>query len=312
MTDRKPVDAAAVAIMVVLCAIWGSQQVAIKLVASAMSPLLQMGLRSGLAGLATLAVVLWRGEGHAINRGTVLPGLAIGMLFGTEFLLAGEALRFTSASHVTIYLYTAPIGAALGLGLLRPDERLRAGQWVGIALSFAGVVLAFSGGGEGAGYPHGSLGDALALGGACGWACTTLVLRNSTLANAPASVTLFYQLMGAFLLCTLAAPVLGETAVHVTQGLLASLGFQVVIVAFLSYLTWYALLRRYSAARLGVLSFMTPMFGVAAGVFVLGDSLDAAFITGSLMILAGIIIVSTAEALPARLLKWRPRPALNR
>jgi drug/metabolite transporter (DMT)-like permease len=45
-----------------------------------------------------------------------------------------------------------------------------------------------------------------------------------------------------------------------------------VIVAFLSYLTWYALLRHYSAARLGVLSFMTPMFGVAAGVAVLGTS----------------------------------------
>ncbi len=311
MNDRKPVDAAAVAIMVVLCAIWGSQQVAIKLVAGAMSPLLQMGLRSGLAGLATLGVVLWRGEGHALNRKTVLPGLAIGLLFGTEFLLAGEALRFTSASHVTIYVYTAPIGAALGLGLLRSDERLRPAQWLGIALSFCGVVLAFSGAGEGALYPHGRLGDALALGGACGWACTTLVLRNSTLANAPASVTLFYQLMGAFVLCTLAAPVLGETAVSLTAPLLASMAFQVVIVAFLSYLTWYALLRRYSAARLGVLSFMTPMFGVAAGVIVLGDRLDAAFIGGAVMILAGIIIVSTADTLPARLFKRRFRPALN-
>lgn len=311
MNDRKPVDAAAVAIMIVLCAIWGSQQVAIKLVAGAMSPLLQMGLRSGLAGLATLAIVLWRGEGRVINRHTLAPGLAIGLLFGTEFLLAGEALRFTSASHVTIYLYTAPIGAALALGLLRPDERLRPGQWVGIALSFAGVVLAFSGGKEGAGYPDGRLGDALALGGACGWACTTLVLRNSSLANAPASVTLFYQLMGAFVLCTLAAPVLGETAVSLTAPLLASMAFQVVVVAFLSYLTWYALLRRYSAARLGVLSFMTPMFGLAAGVIVLGDKLDAAFIGGALMILAGIIIVSTADALPARLFKRRFRPAVN-
>lgn len=311
MNDRKPVDAAAVAIMIVLCAIWGSQQVAIKLVAGAMSPLLQMGLRSGLAGLATLAIVLWQGEGRVINRQTLAPGLAIGLLFGTEFLLAGEALRFTSASHVTIYLYTAPIGAALALGLLRPDERLRAGQWAGIALSFAGVVLAFSGGKEGAGYPDGRLGDALALGGACGWACTTLVLRNSSLANAPASVTLFYQLMGAFVLCTLAAPVLGETAVRLTAPLLASMAFQVVVVAFLSYLTWYALLRRYSAARLGVLSFMTPMFGVAAGVIVLGDKLDAAFIGGALMILAGIIIVSTADALPARLFKRRFRPAVN-
>jgi len=309
--ERKPIDATAVAIMVVLCAIWGAQQVPIKLVAAAMSPILQMGLRSGLAALATLCVIFWRGDAHAINRHTVLPGLAIGALFGTEFVMAGEALRFTSASHVTIYLYTAPIGAALGLGLLRRDERLQPAQWLGIALAFGGVVLAFSGGGDGAHYPQMRLGDALALAGACGWACTSMVLRNSAMANAPASVALFFQLSGAFVLCTMLAPVLGETRVTVTTPLIASLAFQVIVVAFASYLCWYSLLRRYSASRLGVLTFMTLMFGVASGVVLLGDRLDAAFIGGALLILAGILIVSSAGLLPAlaaRLFR-RLRPA---
>lgn len=308
MNDRKPIDASAALIMLVLCAIWGFQQVAIKLAAGSMSPLLQMGLRSGLAALATLGVIAWRGEGHAFRRHTILPGLAIGVLFGTEFVLGGEALRFTSASHTTIYVYSAPIAAAIGLGLLRRDERLRAGQWLGVALSFVGVIVAFSGETDAARYPHMRLGDALALGGALGWACTTLVLRNSSLANAPASVTLFYQLAGAFVLCTGLAPIMHETAFRVTPILLASMGFQIVVVAFLSYLAWYALLRRYSAARLGVLSFMTPIFGVIAGVTVLNDKLSGAFIFGAVLILAGIVVVSTADSIPAaaaRLLRRR-------
>lgn len=39
----------------------------------------------------------------------------MGGLFGLEFLLVGEGMRHTSASHMVVFLYTAPIFAALGL-----------------------------------------------------------------------------------------------------------------------------------------------------------------------------------------------------
>jgi drug/metabolite transporter (DMT)-like permease len=281
--ERKPIDATAVAIMVVLCAIWGAQQVPIKLVAAAMSPILQMGLRSGLAALATLCVIFWRGDARAINRHTVLPGLAIGALFGTEFVMAGEALRFTSASHVTIYLIPLPSARRWGSGCCAVTNACNPRNGSVSRWPLAGSCWRSAGAGM-AHYPQMRLGDALALAGACGWACTSMVLRNSAMANAPASVALFFQLSGAFVLCTMLAPVLGETRVTVTTPLIASLAFQVIVVAFASYLCWYSLLRRYSASRLGVLTFMTPMFGVASGVVLLGDRLDAAFIGGALLI----------------------------
>lgn len=293
MDDRKPIDLTAAGIMVVLTLIWGTQQVAIKLAAPQMSAILQMGLRSGVSGLATLGVALWRGESGWINRATLVPGLLIGVFFGLEFVFAGEALRYTSASHVTIYLYSAPIIAAVALGWLHPSERMRPDQWLGVVIAFSGVIIAFFGKGDPAAYPAMRLGDALALGGAVAWAITTLVLRGSNLANAPAPVTLFYQLAGAFALATATAIGLGETTVVPSPGLALALVWQIVVVAFASYLTWFALLRRYSAARLGVLSFMTPAFGVASGVILMHDRIDTRFALGAAMILGGVILSAT-------------------
>ena len=141
-------------------------------------------------------------------------------------------------------------------------------------------------------------GDALALGGACSWALTAIVLRGSKLANAPATVTLLYQLVGAAVIAGSLAFFLGETVVHPTAHLCVMLAWQVLVVAFASYLTWFALLRTYSSARLGVLSFMTPVFGVAGGVILLGDHIDMGFAMGAAMILGGIVFATTG--LPRR------------
>ena len=72
----------------------------------------------------------------------------------------------------------------------------------------------------------------------------------------------------------------------------ASLAYQSVIVGFASLLAWFWLLRRYLAARLGVLSFMTPMFGVLAGVILLSEPISAAFALAALLVGAGMVLVN--------------------
>jgi drug/metabolite transporter (DMT)-like permease len=291
--DRQAIDRRAVWVMIILCMIWGTQQVAIKSAAPAMSATLQMGFRSAIAALGTLALARARGDLRAITRATLVPGILVGVFFGLEFVFVGEALRYTSASHATVYLYCAPILIAVGLGLRHHDERLRPAQWLGVVAAFLGVAVTFLGRGDTGQYPAMRYGDALALAGAASWAITAFVLRGSRLANAPATITLFYQLVGASIEATAIAVALGETAVRPNAGLALALVWQVTVVAFGSYLAWFSLLRRYSSARLGVLSFMTPVFGVAAGIILLGDRIDAGFGIGAMMILGGITLATT-------------------
>lgn len=58
--------------------------------------------------------------------------------------------------------------------------------------------------------------------------------------------------------------------------------------------------RRTLAAPLGVFSFLTPLFGVVLGVWLLGETLDARFIAGSGFVLAGIGLVSGHAGLSRR------------
>lgn len=299
-------DMRATGVMVLLCLIWSLQQVSLKAIAGQASPMLMVALRSLIALLLLAALMARRGE--ALQRARWKPGALVGALFGLEYLLVTEALRLTQASHVTVFLYTAPIFAALGLQARLPAERLARLQWAGIVLAFGGIALAFLGGAElragGAAGPA-LLGDALALLAGAAWGATTVTIRCSALAAAPATETLLYQLLGACVLLLPAVALSGQWHFEPTAAVWAHLGFQSLIVSFASFLTWCWLLRRYLASRLSVFSFLTPLFGVLLGAGLLGEALEPAFVAGSGLVLAGIVLVAGHAGLSRRWRAWR-------
>ena len=148
VNSRRAINGTAAATMIVLCAIWGTQQVVIKLAEPAMSPLLQVRLRSAPAAVVMFLIILVRGQYRELCGGTWRPGLIVGILFGLEFILFAVGLHFTSASHISIFLYTSPIFAALGLHLTLVEERLVPAQLLGILIACAGIVLTFSSRGD--------------------------------------------------------------------------------------------------------------------------------------------------------------------
>jgi drug/metabolite transporter (DMT)-like permease len=290
--DRKPLDATAFGTMVLCTALWGFQQVAIKLAAHDVSLVLQAGIRSIIAAL--LLLVWARARGIALFRrdGTLLPGVAAGLLFGGEFVFIYAGLGHTTASHMIVFIYLAPVVAALGLHLFVRGEHLVRGQWLGVLLSFAGVALAFANG-FAAGREATLLGDLFGVIGAVLWGATTVLVRASKLAAITATKTLFYQLAVSALMLPVASALMGEPGVVALTPLsLASLAYQGVVVAFASYLAWFWLLTRYLAARLSVFSFLTPLFGVLFGVAILDEPLTPAFGAAAVLVGAGIVLVN--------------------
>lgn len=293
-STRKDLDGFVVATMTFLCAIWGAQQVAIKLAAHDVAPVMQVGLRSGLSALLVVIFMSARGHRPSLRDGTLRPGLVAGVLFAAEFIFVAEGLRRTTASHVAVLLYTSPIFTAIGLHLAVRGERLNRRQWLGILVAFSGIAVAFGGGwARGSISPQMLVGDVLAVLAGASWGATTVVVRASALSEASPAKTLLYQLSVAALLLVGFAAVSGQvTQVSLTRVAWASLLFQGVIVSFASYLAWFWLLRRYVASQVSVFSFLTPLFGVTFGVLVLGERVDLSFGVGASLVLAGITIVS--------------------
>jgi len=300
MSDlRRPADGFLAGTMLLLCAIWGVQQVAIKVAAPDLPPLVQVALRSGISALLVAITMRVRGEKLAGQGRTLAAGALAGTLFAAEFLFVAEGLRHTDASHMSVFLYTAPVFTALGLHVWLPSERLSRRQWLGVSLSFLGVALAFAGGWLRAELrAEMLLGDLLGVLAGAAWGATTVVVRASRLSEAPAGLTLLYQLASGFVLLSLGALFSGQAArATMTPVAWASLLFQGVVVSFLSYLAWFALLRRYLASHLAVLSFLTPLFGVTAGALFLGERLEPLFLAGAALVLAGIGVVMSAGRL---------------
>lgn len=285
----RPLDGRASGLMLLLCALWGLQQVSLKAVAGQASPMLMVALRSGVALVLLTVLMRWRGEGA--DRRRWAAGAVAGSLFALEYLLVAQALQMTQASHVVVFLYTSPLFTALGLHWRLPAERLSRRGWAGIGLAFAGIALAFLDGG-GAGDGTALLGDLLAVLAGLAMGATTVTIRCTRLAAAPATETLLYQLLGAFVLLLPAAWLSGQWRFEPSAVVWAHLGLQSLVVSFASFLTWFWLLRHYLASRLGAFTFLTPLFGVLLGMGLLGETPAPSFALGSVLVLAGIGVVS--------------------
>jgi drug/metabolite transporter (DMT)-like permease len=281
--------------MIVLCVILGLHQVAIKIAAPDIAPILQISLRSGLSAILVFLMLAIRRQSLApLLDGTILPGIGLGIAFSVEFLCVAEGLRYTSASHMSVFLYTAPIFIALALHRFVPSERLSQHQWMGIILAFAGIVLAFTGGSlHFAGNPRELWGDTLAVLGGMAWAITTVIIRCTSLSAAPATKTLLYQLVSAFVLLSIYAVLSGQTAViRLTTLSVSSVLFQGIIITFAVYLVWFSLLRCYHVPQISAFLFLTPVFGITFGVLLLHEKVTVHFIIGSILVLMGVTLVS--------------------
>lgn len=121
----------------------GLEKVAIKAIADDMDTMMQVAMLSGIA-----ALLVWV-MGRTVLIEAWLPsvwcssGVGAGLLFAGEFLFIADGLRWTSASHMTVFLYTAPLFAAIGLHFRIRDQQVTGRQWIGIAFAFAGIAVTF-------------------------------------------------------------------------------------------------------------------------------------------------------------------------
>ena len=293
MIERKNhLDTRATTLLLACCAFWGLQQILIKTTVGEVPPLWQASIRMSGAVLLVWLWCRWRGVPLFDRDGTLGGGLLAGLLFAAEFACIYIGLQHTSASRLTVFLYTSPFVVALLLPRFVPAERLRGVQWLGLALAFGGVVLAF-----GESFGHSSsrqlFGDALALLAGVAWGLTTLALRTTRLATASAEKTLFYQIGVTAAVSPLLSLALGERWSFSYSGYAwFSISLQTAIGAFASYLAWMWMLRHYPATRISSFTFLTPLFALVFGVVLLDEPLTLQLVSALAGVALGIVLVN--------------------
>jgi drug/metabolite transporter (DMT)-like permease len=275
-----------------LCLSWGFNNVSIKLAIQDIPPLTQSSARSLIAAVLVFGWTQIRGMPLLKRDGTLNAGIWAGVFFALEFLLIYRGLVWTTATRGVLFLYLAPFFVVIGSRWLVPGDRFSVSQWLGLLLSFIGLVIAF-GLPTPATDPHQALGDLMLLGAGAAWGATTLIIKASALNRISAEKTLLYQLVVSAPLLGFGAWLFGEHTDHMPSTVaLGAFAYQTIWVVSFTFAIWFALIVRYSAARLSVFTFLAPLFGVAAGHFVLKEPLTPAFALAVVLVAGGILLVN--------------------
>ncbi len=287
---KNHLDSLAYALLLGCCLFWGFQQVLVKASVAEMPPVFQLSLRFAAATVLLWLWCRWRDVTLWTRDGSLAPGLLAGSLFATEFVCIYVGMQFTSASRLTVFLYTSPFWVAALLPLFVRNERLRAVQWAGLVCAFAAVVFAFSSGMHtGASWR----GDALGLAAGMLWGLTTVTIRSTRLGSISPEKLLLYQIAVSAALLPFLSLALGEHwSLQLSGFAWASLAVQTVLGAFVSYLVWMWLLGRYPAAKMSAFVFLTPVFALLFGNLWLGEPLSLGLVLSIALVATGILLVN--------------------
>ncbi len=295
---KDHLDGLAVAILLACCLFWGFQQVLAKATIPEVPPVLQAFIRFAGGTLILWAWCAWRGVRLFARDGSLYAGLLAGALFSAEFACLFAGLQYTTASRLTVFVYTSPLWVAALVPLAVRSERLRPAQWAGVLLAFVAIVFALRESFLATAASRDAAlmwrGDVLALVAGALWGLTTVVIRTSGLTKVSAEKLLFYQVAVSAVALPFVSLALGEAWSFSFGGFAwFSLLLQTVVGAFASYLAWMWLLGRYPATKVSVFVFLTPLFALVFGAVWLGETITPTLVAALVFVAVGIVLVNS-------------------
>ena len=295
LSTAERLDTRAVLILIACCACWGINQAVIKIASEGISPILQAGGRSLLSGMLVFAWSAARGIRLFERDGTLWPGVICGALFGLEFIILYVGLGFTTASRGVIFLYLSPFVVAFGAHYLIQGDRLTVTKLLGLTAAMFGLIVAMSEGLLEPGRPT-LTGDLLCLLAAMLWGVTTVLVRATALKSAAPEKTLLYQLAVSGVMLPPVSYLVGEPGiVNLSAPVLLAFAYTFVVVAFVSYIAWFWLVRNYPPTRVTAFTFLSPVFGVLAGNLMLGEAFTPSLAVALTLVAFGIYLVNRPQ-----------------
>ena len=300
MESKEYLDLRAMVILTILTLLWGFNYVAIKYSYQGVSPVFAATLRSVIASICGVVYCVIKGERLFHIDIMLFHGLMVGLLFGLEFACIYFGLLYTDAARSALFIYLSPFVVAIGAHFFLQGDRLNFLKTFGLLIAFTGIFVVFAGRPRTA-KPTMLIGDILEIMAAFFWGATTLYIKRFMAEKVHPINTFLYQLIFSIPILFIVSLILEPRWIYrIDPPIGASLLYQSVIVAFISYFVWFKLIHGYSVSRLSAFTFFTPIFGVLSGVLFLNEELTVSLMVGLPLVSMGIFLVN-----------WRRRVGLN-
>ncbi|MFQ6078323.1 MAG: DMT family transporter [Thermodesulfobacteriota bacterium] len=296
--SKEYLDLNAIITIVIVTFLWGFNHTAIKYSNQGISPVFASSLRSIIASICGVIYCLRKGERLFHTDIRLFHGLMVGLLFGVEFACIYFGLLFTDAARSVVFIYLSPFMVAVGAHFFLKGDRLTVLKMLGLVLAFSGIFIVFLGRPKAA-EPTMFIGDVLEIIAAFLWGATTLYIKRFMAEKVHPINTFLYQLFFSIPILLVVSFILEPRWIYgVNPYIAASIFYQSVIVAFISYFVWFKLIHTYSVSRLSAFTFFTPIFGVISGTLLLGEEFTVSLMAGLPMVSLGIFFVNWRRRTP--------------
>jgi drug/metabolite transporter (DMT)-like permease len=280
---------------VLICTIWGSTWLVIKIGLETMTPLIGAGLRFLVASTLLFALIIIRRVRVPWNRGERWFYLVVSLTsFSFPFALVYWGEQYIPSGLTSIIFAIYPFTVALFSFLFLPNEKITFWKISGIVLGFIGVFTIFSNDLT-ASNPHAILGMGAILVSAILQGYSVIVIKRHGHLIHPFAITFVPMLIGATIL--LSAGVIFEdlSKIRFTPHALLAILYLGIFGSVVTFVSYFWLLKRVEAVFLSLTAFITPIIAVILGVFVLGEQLSPRIFVGAAFVLGGIAVANFAE-----------------
>ena len=272
-----------IALIIVVMAVWGANFGVSKLGLEELPPLMLIGLRFALTAL--LLVPFTR---LPLNK--VWPVLVLSVSLGfAHFALMFTGLQKVDASTAAIAAQVqVPFSALLAVIFFK--DRLGWRRSLGMALAIVGVVLL-------AGEPQTSsnmLYLAMIIAGSMIWAVAAIQMKH--LADVDALTLNGWMALFAAPQLLIASWLLedGQLEAIATAGWKGwgAVAYMAIVVTIFGYGIWMKMLSRYQVNQVMPFTLLAPVFGVVAGIIMLGEELSLLKLLGGAITICGVAIIT--------------------
>jgi O-acetylserine/cysteine efflux transporter len=272
-----------IAVIIVVMAVWGANFGVSKLGLQELPPLMLIGLRFALTAL--LLVPFTR-----LPRGKMLPVLMLSFSLGfVHFALMFTGLQKVDASTAAIVAQVqVPFSALLAAIFFK--DRLGWRRALGMALAIAGVVLL-------AGEPQTSSNIfylLMILAASMTWAVAAIQMKQ--LADVDALTLNGWMALFAAPQLLIASWLLEDGHLAAIAGAgwkgWGAVAYMAVVVTIFGYGIWMKMLSRYQVNQVMPFTLLAPVFGVAAGIVMLGEGLSLLKLLGGAITICGVAIIT--------------------
>lgn len=289
----------------IVCVVWGTTYLAIRIAIETIPPLFLTSARFTIAGIVLLTVAIARGERVPRDRRTLGNLALVGFLMlGIGNLAVVIAEKWVPSGMAALFVATAPFWMAIIERVRHDGEHLAPRRVLGLIIGFLGVAMLVTPGSQGGHFDTKFLLGALAIQvGSAAWQLGS-VRSKYHLAGLPLLTSSALQMLFGGVMIGVTSVAIGELPLlRFTMRTFLAAAYLTVFGSIIAYSAYIYALSKLRTSTTSLYAYVNPVVAVFLGWLILDERLTWVSIAAMVTILAGVAIVQTgpktkAAALP--------------